>query len=94
MPAGVREAAQRAVGTSDEQHALVADPYRALIARVRELVSAPDAQPRALQEVALLPREDALVEVRVGRERAALTERGIDVLLIRGGRARMSARRG
>ena len=62
--------------TPDEQDALPPDPHGLLVSHSGEVVGAPDAHPRTLEEVLTLPVEDLLRGVRDGGQRERAVELG------------------
>ena len=68
---------ERAVLAPDDQHALVADAHRPVVARGGELVGAPDAHPEPAEEARLLELPDRGVVVEAPGERAGERAAGV-----------------
>jgi hypothetical protein len=61
-----------------QQHALVADPDRLLVARLTQRVASADVHPATMDEVVRLPVEDPVGRVGLDRSRSAGAERRED----------------
>ncbi len=75
VPAGVGEAVHHAVVTTDQEHPGPSRRAGPLVTGLGHVLAAAHAHPPAAQEVALLPGEDVVVDVRLAGEHPALTER-------------------
>ncbi len=75
VPTGVRERMDRAVAVPGQQDAPEASALSSLVAGVRQLVAATDAQPAAAEKVLSFPLEHGFVDIGGAGEHPALTER-------------------
>ena len=76
VPAGVGERVQSPSFVAYQQHALIADADRALVAGLRQVVRSADAHPAGAEEVLPFPREDGIRQVCLGGQCPARARRG------------------